>query len=210
MEQDYSEAVKWYRQAADQGYPEAENNLGAMYESGRGIPPDDVVAVKWFRLAAVHENVKAQTNLGIMNANVGRGVTQVNFAEARKWLQSAADRGEVKAQSNLGALYATGRGVPQSYVEAAKWYGLAARRGDEAAGSILEKIRSVQAREIARSQEARSAGVQTAVGATTKPSARREPSMFRFSSPVTEQRTISVGSPSSGGFHMMGGHFGRR
>jgi len=50
---------------------------------------------------------------------------------------SAADRGEVKAQSNLGALYATGRGVTQSYVEAAKWYGLAAKRGDEAAGSIL-------------------------------------------------------------------------
>jgi hypothetical protein len=107
--------------------------------------------------------------------------------------------------------------VPQSYVEAAKWYGLAAKRGDEAAGSILEKIRSVQARESARSPslEARSASFQTAPAARQS-SMRIEPTMFRFSSPVVEQRTISIGSPPSAGFHMMaghmmgGGHFGRR
>ena len=122
-----------------------------MYESGLGVAQDDVVAVNWFRRAALHNSVKGETNLGIMHVN-GKGVPQ-NFAEARKWFQLAADHGEAKAQRNLGALYATGKGVPQSYAEAAKWYGAAATRGDTEAGTVLERIRSVQARESALMQK---------------------------------------------------------
>jgi len=168
-----------------------------------------VVAVKWFRLAALHNNPKAETNLGIMYAH-GKGVTQ-DFVEARKWFQLGADHGEVKAQSNLGALYATGKGVPQSYLEAAKWYGLAAQHGDEAAGSVLEKIRSVQARESAPAQRLaeRGAGIQM-LSAPRQPIARLEPTMFRFSPPVLAQRTVSIGPPPLMGFHAMGGRFGRR
>jgi TPR repeat protein len=140
----------------------------------------------------------------------GKGVTQ-DFAEARKRFQLAADHGEVKAQHNLGALYATGRGVPQSYAEAAKWYGLAAKRGDQAAGSILEKIRSVQARESAPSARLEERGARVQVSsAPRQSSARLEPTMFRVSSPVMEQRTMNIGPSPSAGFHMMGGHFGRR
>ena len=125
--------------------------------------------------------------------------------------EQASDHGEVKAQHNLGALFATGRGVPQSYAEAAKWYGLAARRGDQAAGSILEKIRSVQARG------------KLAIFAAGGTYAARE---FRFrrrrdspwrahrtdhvpvSSPVMEQRTVHIGPSPSAGFHAMGGMMG--
>ena len=35
--QDYAEAVKWYRLAADQGDAEAQHNLGVMYASGEGV-----------------------------------------------------------------------------------------------------------------------------------------------------------------------------
>lgn len=41
-----------------------------------------------------------------------------------------ARRGNVRAQAQLGWMYATGVGVPQSYVEAAKWYYRAADRGN--------------------------------------------------------------------------------
>ena len=172
------------------------------------------MAVGWFRRAVLHKSVKAETNLGIMYAN-GRGVKQ-DFGEARKWFQQASDHGEVKAQHNLGALYATGRGVPQSYAEAAKWYGLAARRGDQAAGSILEKIRSVQARESSPSSRLEERGARVQVSsAPRQPLARIEPTMFRVSSPVMEQRTVHIGPSPSAGFHAMGGmmgggHFGRR
>ena len=50
--QDYAEAVRWYRLAADQGHASAQNNLGVMYGTGAGVPQDYVQAHMWFNLAA--------------------------------------------------------------------------------------------------------------------------------------------------------------
>jgi TPR repeat protein len=50
--QDYSEAVKWYRLAAEQGDVKAQNNLGVMYANGKGVPQDIVQAYKWFSIGA--------------------------------------------------------------------------------------------------------------------------------------------------------------
>ena len=38
--QDYGEAVKWFQKAADQGYANAQYNLGVIYDQGLGVPPD--------------------------------------------------------------------------------------------------------------------------------------------------------------------------
>jgi TPR repeat protein len=38
--QDYTEAMKWYRKAADQGYATAQHNLGILYDFGRGVRQD--------------------------------------------------------------------------------------------------------------------------------------------------------------------------
>ena len=35
--QDYQEAVKWYRLAAEQGDEDAQNNLAVMYQNGTGV-----------------------------------------------------------------------------------------------------------------------------------------------------------------------------
>ena len=40
--QDYAEAIKWYRKAAEQGYASAQYNLGIMYDDGEGVPQDYV------------------------------------------------------------------------------------------------------------------------------------------------------------------------
>jgi TPR repeat protein len=50
--QDYAEAVKWYRKAADHGSALAQFNLAICYGSGQGLPLDFVQASKWFNLAA--------------------------------------------------------------------------------------------------------------------------------------------------------------
>ena len=38
---DYAEAVRWYRETAEVGEPEAQYNLGVMYNFGRGVPQSD-------------------------------------------------------------------------------------------------------------------------------------------------------------------------
>ena len=64
--QDYAEAVRWYRKAAEQGYAKAQGSLGWMYEQGLGIPKDGAEAVKWYRKAADQGNAVAQRFLGRM------------------------------------------------------------------------------------------------------------------------------------------------
>jgi TPR repeat protein len=126
--QDFAEALKWYRRAADQGDDAAQFNLGAMYANGQGVAQDFAEALKWFRQAAEQGLADAQFNLGAMYAN-GRGVAQ-DFAEALKWYRLAAEQGLAGAQNNLGNMYANGRGVARDSAEAAKWYRLAADQGD--------------------------------------------------------------------------------
>ena len=46
-----TQALSWYRKAADSGYLEAMNNLGIMYTNGRGVRRDDTEALRLFRKA---------------------------------------------------------------------------------------------------------------------------------------------------------------
>ena len=70
--QDYAEAMKWYRLAAEQGHAKAQHNLGIMYDNGNGVPQDYAEAVKWYRPAAEQGQVDAQNNLGYRG---GRGIS---------------------------------------------------------------------------------------------------------------------------------------
>jgi len=93
--QDYKEAVKWYRLAAEQGYVDAQFNLGVVYDNGEGVPQDYAEAVKWYRLAAEQGSAKAQNNLGIMY-EYGDGVIQDNTM-AHMWYNIASANGHEKA-----------------------------------------------------------------------------------------------------------------
>ena len=85
--QDETEAVRWFRLAANQGFAVARVNLGFMYQDGRGVPQDETEAVRWYRLAANQGFAVAQSNLGVMYRN-GRGVPQDDVA-AHMWLDLA-------------------------------------------------------------------------------------------------------------------------
>ena len=45
--QNYAEAVKWFRLAADQGHAGAQYNLGVMYFKGDGVPREYVQSLMW-------------------------------------------------------------------------------------------------------------------------------------------------------------------
>lgn len=73
--QDYAEAVRCCRKAADQGLAEAQCCLGGLYTEGRGMAQNDVEAVRWFEEAASQGNAGAQYCSGMMLAS-GRGVAK--------------------------------------------------------------------------------------------------------------------------------------
>jgi TPR repeat protein len=128
---DYVEAMRWYRQAADQGNTTAQTHVGYLYEKGRGAPQDYGEALRWYRKAADRGNAAAQRNIGSLYEQ-GTGVPQ-DYAEAMRWYRLAADQANAGAQTNIGYLYEKGLGVPQNYAEAMRWYRMAADQGEATA-----------------------------------------------------------------------------
>jgi TPR repeat protein len=58
--QDYKEAVKWFRLAAEQGYGPAQGKLGIMYDNGMGVPQDYVQAYAWYNLAIANGEARGK------------------------------------------------------------------------------------------------------------------------------------------------------
>mgnify|MGYP006343379143 CR=1 FL=1 len=137
-QENYAEAAKWYRKAAEQGNVAAQYNLGVCYKIGLGVQQDYAEAVKWYRKAAEQGLADAQYNLGYCY-EAGQGVSQ-DYAEAVKWYRKAAEQGHARAQYSLGVCYVNGRGVQQDYAEAVKWFRKAAEQGLEEAIEILKKL----------------------------------------------------------------------
>jgi TPR repeat protein len=100
--QDYTEAVRWYRKAADQGYAEAQSDLGYMYSEGKGVPQDYTEAVGWDRKAADQGYARAQSALGYAYSE-GKGVPQ-DYAQSAPWYRKAAKQGDEYAQRALAAM----------------------------------------------------------------------------------------------------------
>jgi TPR repeat protein len=123
---DFSEAVKWYRKAAEKNLADAQDGLGFCYANGQGVAKDEVEAVKWYRKAAEQNYAPARNNLANSYAN-GQGVTK-DQVEAVKWYRKAAEQNYARAQSNLAYSYANGHGVSKDEAEAVKWYRKAAEQ----------------------------------------------------------------------------------
>ena len=139
VEEDYAEAAKWFRKAADQGNLNAQSSLGQLlYEGGKGVEKDYTEAAKWWRKAADQGEADAQFNLGLLYDN-GQGV-QKDYAEAAKWYRRAADLGRAVAQLNLGMSYYYGKGVEKDYAEAAKWFRKGADQGNAGAQLFLASL----------------------------------------------------------------------
>ncbi|HKW31243.1 MAG TPA: tetratricopeptide repeat-containing serine protease family protein [Verrucomicrobiae bacterium] len=152
VSRDYTEAMKWYRKSAGQGYLDAQNNLGGMYFKGEGAPQDFVEAAKWYRKVAIRGDAGGQYNLGLMYYK-GQGVPQ-DYVEAAKWYRKAANKGLIQAQASLGPMYVKGDGVPQDYVMAYKWFNLAAAQGDSYAISNRDEVAKFMASsQIAKAQQ---------------------------------------------------------
>jgi tetratricopeptide (TPR) repeat protein len=133
VDKNYSEAMRWYRMAAEQGDAAAQISVGSLYADGRGVPQNYPEAMQWFRKGADQGNPAAQDDVGSLYAK-GWGAPQ-NYSEAMQWFRKGAEEGYPAAQNNIGSLYVNGRGVPRDYSEAMRWFQMAAAQGNAMAQS---------------------------------------------------------------------------
>ena len=78
-----------YRDAAVEGYADAQVALAGMYESGQGLPRSDKEASAWFRKAADQHHAAAELELGL-NYMSGQGVER-DGVQAFFWLSRAVN-----------------------------------------------------------------------------------------------------------------------
>ena len=114
--QDYAEAAKWYRLAAQQGEENAQSSLGVMYDKGEGVAQNHAEALKWYRLAAQQGEAVAQSNLGLKYFN-GQGAVQ-DYVKAHSWFNLGAINGDAEAVKRRDLV--AKRMTPQQIAEAQK------------------------------------------------------------------------------------------
>lgn len=147
---DYDKSIYWYRQAACQGFIQAEVRLGYCYFAGLGVSKDYEKANDWWKKAIIqyetNPNYFHGYNLGIylhaerisignayyyLGNNYDKGFGCItNNTKAAEYYQKSVDLGNVNAMNNLAVMYITGIGVEKSPSKAVELYEKAAELGN--------------------------------------------------------------------------------
>ena len=92
LPQDYAEAVRWFRKAAEQGNPAAQDALGMRCGLGRGVPQDYVLAHMWANLAAARGTKRGSK----LRDLVAKTMTPADISKAqrlaREWMAAFEKR----------------------------------------------------------------------------------------------------------------------
>ena len=75
VQENMSEALRWYHVAAENGEPGAQYALGERYAQGRGVEASRDEALRWSRLAAQQGHEDARRNLERLEAEAASDAT---------------------------------------------------------------------------------------------------------------------------------------
>ncbi|AVQ44775.1 tetratricopeptide repeat protein [Clostridium botulinum] len=119
-EQNYKEAMYWYKKASDKGNATSMSNIGFMYYNGKGVEQDYKKAIEWYSKASQAGNFTAMGNIGFMYYN-GQGVKQ-DYKKAMYWYEKSYKEGNSGVMRNIGSMYYEGKGVIKDYRKAMQCY----------------------------------------------------------------------------------------
>ena len=108
---------------ANAGNSNAQYDVGAMYQNGRGVAANRARAIEWYRKAASQNDQKAISRLNLIQSNEER------FGKTL----ARAETGDVESQYDLGNMYSEGVGIDADMKKAMAWYEKAASQGYEKA-----------------------------------------------------------------------------
>jgi TPR repeat protein len=113
-----SEGDNLVRDAADKGYPEAQNWLGDFY-ADFGTKEGYAKALEWWNKAAAQGEAHAQFSLG-QSYEHGAIITQ-DYKTAVSYYRASAEQGITDAMFALSTCYLEGKGVKKDVKEAYFW-----------------------------------------------------------------------------------------
>ena len=127
VQQNFKEAMLWWKQAAKHGYTPAMNNVGLLYAQGNGVKQDYEEAFKWWMRAAERGDAWAMNAVGDLYEN-GQGVPR-NYELALSWYKEAAREGDAMGLWNVGHLMDAGLGSTPIPLRRSTGTGRPPRRG---------------------------------------------------------------------------------
>ena len=152
-QENYEQAVRHFRTAANADHADAQTCLAACYATGEGVEKDLDTAELWAKRAldsgdeqaaelldAIHEEQRDEAfELGVSCCEQG------DYTQAFQYFHTAAQLGLPNAQFNLALCYFKGEGVEQNLDMATLWAKRASEQGFEAAAELLELLKAAKA-----------------------------------------------------------------
>jgi GAF domain-containing protein len=94
VKQDYSESVRWFTLAAEQGHVIAQATLGAYYFAGRGIPQDLSQAYFWSIIAAAGGDEASKYRVAALASRMPHSQIAAVQLQANDWLKAHQEAGK--------------------------------------------------------------------------------------------------------------------
>jgi hypothetical protein len=84
LKQDFAEAYRWYRLAAETGDPWAQTSVALLYRFGKGVPQDLVQSYMWFQLALDRLSGPDRDSIAELQDAAARRMTPGQIREAKE------------------------------------------------------------------------------------------------------------------------------
>jgi len=116
LPQDYTKALELFHRAGELGHAEAYNNIGYLYDNGRGVEVDKKKANYYFELGAMRGDTAARYNLGRVEYKTG------NKERALRHFMIAVRGGWSKSLDTIKKMYMNGYATKDVYTKALQSY----------------------------------------------------------------------------------------
>ena len=115
-----AQAVKYFKEAAQEGFVDAQYLLALLYDQGMGVPEDKQQALQWGLLAAAQGHIPAMYASAVW---LERGYNQKpEPVIALSFYEQAAAKGHTNAMRSLIAIYSEGSNdIPRNKERADFW-----------------------------------------------------------------------------------------
>ena len=134
---DSTEAMKWYRMAAERGHVEAQNSLGSILQAEKQYAD----ALLWYEKAAARGHALATNSLAYLY-DLGLGVPQ-DRKKGFELYSKAAEFGWVEAMWNLANMYGAGQIGQPDFLMACVWSARAQRYAGPSDKQLLSHLARV-------------------------------------------------------------------
>ena len=145
LKQDFSEAMKWWKLSASNGFGKAYFNLGSMYYNGDGVPANYKKAYYYLNLSIKKKHPYQGTSYMFLGSKfyLDGNYVKKNYKKGIKYLEIAAKKNCIRSQFLLGSYYDEGvetYNIKKNINKSFKFYKMAADN------NLIPALRAVAAK----------------------------------------------------------------